>query len=72
MTVVKITHDEDGRPIEEPGWCYITDWSDSERTLCSGQVFGLGEGSAQFKLRDGKVTCKSCIAIIRQLKSVKL
>lgn len=70
--VVKIITDEDGHKIESPKWCYITDWSDSDRALCSGQVFGLGEGSATYKTRQGKITCPQCIAIIKQIKAIKL
>jgi hypothetical protein len=72
MKVVQITHDDDGRKVDFPAWCYIMDWSDSDRTLCGGHVFGYGEGSAQYKLRDGNVTCKTCRSIIKQLKEVKL
>lgn len=70
--VVKITRDEDGVKRDSPKWCYVTDWSDSRRTLCSGEVFGYGEGSAEYQDKEGYITCPECIARIKELQSIKL
>jgi len=71
MTVVKILFNEDGEKEFRPKWHYIM-CIDAERTLCTGEVFGYGEGKAVYKTREGKVTCPDCIAIIKKIKLVKL
>ncbi len=65
MQVVKILYDENGEKIDSPKWCAINDFNDGQRTYCSGQVFGYGEGSAVFKVKDGKITCPQCIGQIK-------
>lgn len=75
MEVVKITHDEDGRKVHDPKWHYVTNWADAPRTLCGGEVFGEGEGSAVFKtkqLKKGSITCGVCIEFIKEIKSIPL
>ncbi len=69
--VVKITRDDDGYKVESPKWHYIEN-GDAQRTLCSGEVFGYGEGRAEFKTKRGKISCSDCIAILKKHKSVKL
>lgn len=72
MKVVKITRDEDGEKIDHPKWCWFYNTGGSDNTLCTGQVFGYGEGSAEYKMKEGKITCPDCIAIIREIKAIKL
>ncbi len=73
--VVKILRNEDGEKVEKPVWCYVQNWGDSSRTLCGGEVFGMGEGSAEFDTKEvkrGGITCKQCLDIIHEMKSIKL
>ena len=73
MVLVKITHDDDGYKIDEPKWCYSILAAGSATQLCEGQVYGLGESDVKYKVKvTGKVTCPHCIAIIKELKAVKL
>lgn len=69
--VVKITRNDDGDKVESPKWCYVADWGDADRTLCTGEAFGIGEGTAEYEERDGKITCPSCIRIIKEIKKAK-
>ncbi|MBL4759385.1 MAG: hypothetical protein JKY80_00815 [Mariprofundaceae bacterium] len=74
MRLVKITVDEDGYD-EDSGWHYIGEAGGSECCLCDGQVFGLGEGDAEFKIKEvkrGGITCDKCLRIIREHKAVRL
>lgn len=72
--LVKITHDEDGYKIDNPQWCYVFNLGDAPRALCSGQVFGFGEGSAKFRVKtvERGITCPECRNIIKHFKDVKL
>lgn len=75
MTLVKIISDDDGTIIDNPKWCFAVpaNFSDGERALCSGQVFGEGEGAAVFKRKDkGKVTCPNCIRWIKMIGSADI
>lgn len=70
--LVKIIADEDGTKIKRPKWCAVIDPCGSLHALCSLQVFGMGEGRAEYITKDtGKVTCPDCIAIIKDLKTYK-
>jgi hypothetical protein len=72
--VVKILTDEDGEPMP-PEWHFPLNIGDADRVLCSGQVFGDGEGSATFKIKvvkRGGITCEKCLSILKALKQVKL
>ncbi len=70
--VVKILFNDDGDKEEQPKWHYIEMPDGAERTLCSGEVFGEGEGRAIYKKKRGKITCPSCIQLIKKYKAVKL
>ncbi len=75
MKLVKIEINEDGNKVFDPKWHYIQDWGDVEGTLCSGEVFGYGEGHAKYKTKEvvkGGITCRNCLAIIMEIKAVKL
>lgn len=72
--LVKITYDEDGSKKENPKWCLVMNNTDGPRTLCTGEVFGYGEGSAVYteKKEERGITCPECISLIKYFKSVKL
>lgn len=72
--LVKITHDEDGYEQVNPKWHIVNNMGDSPRALCTGEVFGLGEGSAQYKTKTAErgITCPECIVMIKFFKQVKL
>lgn len=73
-TLVKITKDEDGIKVNEPKWHWIMH-VDAMRTLCTGEVFGYGEGKAQYKtktVKRGGIDCPKCLALIKIFKSIKL
>ena len=73
--LVKILFDEDGEKIDEPVWHLVVSVSGSPATLCTGEVFGEGEGNAVYEEKQvnrGGITCKKCLEQLRDLKSVKL
>jgi hypothetical protein len=76
MNLVTILTDEDGLPHEKAGkWHLVQNFGDSSRTVCSGEVFGYGEGSATYKtkvVKRGGITCENCLRIIKWHKSIKL
>ena len=69
--VVKILFSEDGEKQKFAKWHYIHG-IDAQRTLCTGEVFGFGEGNSVFETKFGKITCPDCISIIKKFKKVKL
>lgn len=71
MRVIKITRDEDGKK-ENRQWCGIQFTGDSPRTICRGEVFGEGEGRAEYKEKEGKITCHRCIEVVKYYKSIIL
>lgn len=73
--LVKILFDEDGEPYENKHWHYVVNTGGSNNALCTGEVFGYGEGNAKVKtkiVQKGGITCEECIAFIKLLKEVKL
>jgi hypothetical protein len=73
--LVKILANEDGEKQESPQWHLVQNFGDARRTVCTGEVFGYGEGAAVYKEKfkeKGGITCESCIEIIKWYKSVKL
>ena len=72
MEVVQLITDSMGDETNDTSWHYIQDWSDGDRVLCSGDVFGAGESSADYETKNGKITCLKCIKIIKQIKAIKL
>lgn len=73
--VVQIIVDDDGEDTNDNSWHLVVQPDGSPRTLCTGEVFGKGEGSAVFKnkvVARGGITCKNCLNEIRFFKSIKL
>lgn len=72
--VVMITTRDRGDIVrkEDRVWCYVHSSSGSSVTLCTNEVFGYGEGGAEYKTKDGKITCPDCLAIIKKIKAIKL
>lgn len=72
--LVKILTDEDGEK-QPPHWHFVYATAGSEHALCSGQVFGSGEGLATFKekiVQSGGITCPDCKHIIKMFKTIRL
>jgi hypothetical protein len=72
MIVVKMITDDNSMPYTNDYWHYGQKWGDAPRILCDGHVYGFGESEAQFEEKKGKITCPSCIAIIKRVKAIKL
>lgn len=75
MKLVRITYNDDGDKIEKPTWCMVQDHADAERTVCGGEVFGLGEGIAKYTTKPYSkhgITCNRCKEIIKWFKSIPL
>lgn len=73
MKLVKIKYDDYGEKIDNPKWCYVFFCAGGETQLCQGQFFGEGESEVVYITKNtGKVTCPECIAIIKEIKSIKL
>jgi hypothetical protein len=73
MHLVKMITDDDGSPYSEYPWHLVVSYGDARRTCCSGEAFGIGESSAEFKEKtSGKITCERCIKIVKWYKSIKL
>lgn len=75
--VVKITARDDGEAVrkDEQVWCLVHQQSGSDATLCTGEVFGYGEGGAKYKTKQvekGRINCKNCLQIIKKIKAIKL
>lgn len=75
--LVKFQSNDDGEkiPNDEQVWCLVVSTSGSDAKLCSGEVFGLGEGNAVYSekaAKRGGITCRDCLSFIRELKRVRL
>lgn len=73
--VVKIILDDDGDKSISNKWHYVEVSGGSPNTLCTGEVFGYGEGQAVFITKEkekGGITCENCLSIIKAHKAIKL
>lgn len=74
--LVRILIDDSGDKAPKPGdWHLVVNEAGSDMALCSGEVFGEGEGTAVFKekqVKRGGVTCPDCLRRIRFFKQVRL
>ena len=74
-SLVKLLSDEYGDPVEKPVWHLIVMAGGAVVSLCSGEVWGSGEGAAQGvtkTVKRGGITCTDCIESIKEIKAVKL
>ncbi len=74
--LVKILSRDDGEPVsrKEQVWCLSVVTAGSNATLCSGEFYGYGEGSATFKTKSvnrGGITCPECLARIKKIKAIR-
>ena len=70
--VVRFDTNEDGDEEERSDlWHYVFNLPEP-RAFCSGQVFGYGESAIEYEAKRGKITCPECIAMIKEIKKVKL
>lgn len=77
VQLVQITRREDGEFVEVPVWCVAVTRMGSPVTLCTGECFGYGEGSAEYKKKTvsrfrSKNACEDCVGIIQDLKAIRL
>lgn len=75
MKLVKILVSDDGEKQKYAKWHLVEHYGDSPRTICTGEVFGCGEGTAEYKekiSKKGGVTCQKCLSIIKWYKDLKL
>lgn len=73
--LVKITRDDDGDYIDDPVWCAVIHAADADCALCTLEVFGAGEGAAEYEtktVKRGGITCSRCLERIHEIKSIKL
>lgn len=73
--LVKIIKNEDGDFQQNPQWHLVQNDGGSNRSVCTGEVFGLGEGSAEYKFKSvakGGISCPECIEIVKWFKTIKL
>lgn len=75
-TLIKLLTDDDGTVMDEPKWCLADPCSlDGPRILCCGSVYGYGESSATYEIKEtkrGGIECETCIRIIKGYKRVRL
>jgi hypothetical protein len=72
--LVKLITNEDGDPCP-PLWHLAGCVGGSNAVLCTGEVYGEGEGAAVTETKSvkrGGITCNACISQIREIKSVRL
>lgn len=73
--IVKLITNDDGQKVTEPKWCLSVMFGDSDRTFCTGECYGYGEGIAEFKEKTvdkGGITCHICKRMINEIKSVRM
>ena len=74
-TLVKITVDEDGADVDNAKWCLSIIAAGGSQSFCSGQYYGKGESSCEFKdktVQRGGITCPECLQKIKEIKAIKL
>ncbi len=70
--VVKIITTDDGEPTKDRRWHLVVNEAATDRSLCTGDAFGIGDSGAEYKEKIGKVTCAECIKTIKWFKRIKL
>jgi hypothetical protein len=73
--VVKIIVDNDGAKKKGAKWCLSVISCGDPQTLCTGEYYGDGGSSCEYKLKKverGGITCHECLSEIMWYKSIKL
>ncbi len=72
--LVKIIVNEDGINEDDPQWHLAHDFGEGPRALCTGEVFGEGEGPAVFQTKTVRagIPCPRCKEMVRWFKAIKL
>ena len=72
--LVKLITNDDGDKVQCPKWHIVQTFGDSDRTLCSGEAYGLGESGVIFKGKFGTLNdcdCHKCLEIVDWFKKLK-
>lgn len=72
--LIKLITNDDGEEIQNPKWHITQPFGDSDRTLCSGEAYGLGESGAIFEGKFGSLKdcdCPKCLEIVSWFKKLK-
>jgi hypothetical protein len=73
--IVKIIINNDGDKEINPKWHLSVNRAGSDCALCTGEFYGYGEGVAEAiekTVDKGGITCKDCLAYIKEIKSVTI
>lgn len=74
MKIVKITRRDDGEKVDNPVWCISVVRCGSNCCLCTYEVYGFGEGSAEFKEKNVDVFpkngCKNCRDTVKEIRTL--
>jgi len=72
--LVKIIVTDDGIEEDSPQWHLVEEFGGGPRALCTGEVFGEGEGQAVFEEKkvEAGISCPRCKEIVRWFKAIKL
>jgi hypothetical protein len=73
--VVKILTHDDGTKNENKRWCLTVHEAGTDRTLCEGEAFGIGDSGCEYIEKvavSGSITCEDCRKKIKWFKSIKL
>lgn len=76
-SIVKLLIDEDGCEHTSKDWHLSYSMSGDPAVLCTGEFYGYGQGRVEqegvdYIAKTGRVTCRKCISIIKDLKAVRL
>jgi hypothetical protein len=72
--LVKLITDEDGEACE-PVWHVADEMGGAPAILCTGQVYGYGEGNAVTvakQTKRGGITCAHCMNTVKAIKDIRL
>lgn len=73
--LVKILYNDDGDEYDNPKWHLSITAMGAPMALCTGEVYGYGEGAAVYENKNrvrGGITCCRCLELIGFYKSIKL